>query len=220
VDPRTTVDALLETCGQTYADAAGIKLADLPSPLYQLLVLTQLLSARISGEIAVAGAKELFAAGCRTPRAMLDTSWRARVTALDKGHYVRYDDRTATMLGDSAQRCVEEWKGDLRRLHARAPGDVRRLRQLLQQFPGIGPTGADIFLREVQAVWPDVRPYVDARVRDGAAKMGLPTSAEALADLVEPARLPNLAAALVRVARSRRTAEQVQSAVGSTATSR
>jgi endonuclease III len=219
MDARATVDALLDRCGQTYASAAGIRLADRPAPLYQLLVLTQLLSARISGEIAVAGARELFAAGCRTPRAMLDTGWRERVTALDKGHYVRYDDRTATLLGESARMLLDRWKGDLRRLHAQAPGDVRRLRALLQEFPGIGPTGSDIFLREAQAVWPDVRPYLDARVQDGAAKVGLPTAPGDLAALIGPDRLPGLAAALVRVSRSATVARRLQSAVGSTATS-
>jgi hypothetical protein len=64
------VDGLLDRCGRTYAADAGIPLADMPGPLYQLHVLATLLSARISAGIAVAAARELFGAGCRSPAAM------------------------------------------------------------------------------------------------------------------------------------------------------
>ena len=62
-DHAAIVEDLLERHGQTYAEAAGITLRDEPSPLYQLLVLTMLSSTRIDAEIAVAAARELFAAG-------------------------------------------------------------------------------------------------------------------------------------------------------------
>src|SRR3546814_10879802 len=62
--------ALLREHGTTYADEAGVTLRDEPSPLYQLLVLTTLSATRISAEIAVAAARELFAAGWRTPEKM------------------------------------------------------------------------------------------------------------------------------------------------------
>jgi hypothetical protein len=44
--PDPTVKTLLERYGRTYAEDAGIRLADRPAPLYQLLVLATLLSAR------------------------------------------------------------------------------------------------------------------------------------------------------------------------------
>jgi hypothetical protein len=205
------ITALLDGYGRTYAEEAGIRLADRPAPLYQLLVLATLLSARISAGVAVAAARELFAAGYRTPRAMLDASWQDRVDALGRGHYRRYDERTATMLGDGAQLCSQRWRGDLRRLHKEADGDVRRLSQLLITFPGIGPTGADIFLREVQAVWPDIRPFIDRKVVAGARKLPLPASAEDLAKLVAPADVARLASALVRVSLDRAAAERIRS---------
>jgi hypothetical protein len=67
-EERRTVKVLLEQQGRTFAEEAGIKLADKPGPLYQLLVLASLLSARISAGVAVAAARELFAAGYRSPR--------------------------------------------------------------------------------------------------------------------------------------------------------
>ncbi|MEP7022314.1 MAG: hypothetical protein ABJB47_00555, partial [Actinomycetota bacterium] len=53
---RALLAALLDGYGQTYAEQAGIKLADRPSPLYQLLVAATLASAPISADIAAAAA--------------------------------------------------------------------------------------------------------------------------------------------------------------------
>jgi hypothetical protein len=198
-----TLAELLERHGTTYAEQAGIRLADKPGPLYQLLVLALLLSARISSEVAIAAARELFAAGYRTPRRMVESSWQDRVEALGRGHYRRYDERTSTMLGDGAGQVQDRWRGDLRRLHAEADGDPARLRSLLTQFKGIGPVGADIYLREVQGVWPDVAPYVDARAIEGARRLGLPTTPERIAGLVRSEELPRLVAALVRASLER-----------------
>jgi endonuclease III len=215
---QAVVQGLLDRYGRTFAEEAGIRLSDQPSPLYQLLVLSTLVSARISSEIAVAGARELFAAGYRTAKAMSAASWNDRVHALDRSHYRRNEARTATMLGEGAELLTDRWRGDLRRLHDEAGGDVRRVKALLTTFPGIGPVGADIFLREVQATWPDVAPYFDSRVLDGARKLALPDDPRKLAKLAGPAsRLPNLAAALVRVALSHRPADELVAAGASTA---
>lgn len=208
------VDAVLGRYGDTYAHQAGIRLADKPAPLFQLLVLSLLLSARISADVAVAAAKELFAAGYRTPKAMRDASWQDRVDALGRGHYRRYDERTSTMLGETADLVIDRWGGDLRRLHAEAGDDPRKLRDLLTGFKGIGPTGADIFLREVQSIWTDISPYIDERAVEGAKKVGLPSSAARLAKLTDsPDKAAQLASALVRISRSTGQADEVKHAV-------
>jgi endonuclease III len=209
------IAVLLDRYGRPFAEEAGIRLADRPAPLYQLLVLATLLSARISAGVAVAAARELFHAGYRTPQAMSRASWQDRVDALGRGHYRRYDERTATMLGDGAELCRQRWRGDLRRLHTEAGGDVGRLRGLLMEFPGIGPTGADIFLREVQSVWTDTRPFIDRKVTAGAKRVGLPSSAEDLGRLVARADVARLAAALVRVSLDRTAADDVHEAARS-----
>lgn len=208
---------LLRRHGRTYAEEAGIKLADQPAPLYQLLVLATLLSTRIRAQVAVAAARELFQAGYRTPERMEQADWQDRVDALGRGHYRRYDERTATMLGEGAALCRQQWGGDLRRLHREAGGEVATLRRLLTRFPGIGPTGADIFLREAQLVWADVRPYTDRRVLSGARRMGLPSTPDRLARLAPGGQYARLAAALVRVSLEARAAEEVQRAVAAEA---
>ena len=64
------VRVLLDRRGRTYAEEAGIRSPTGPGPLYQLLVLATLLSTRIRAGVAVDAARELFAAGYRTPQAM------------------------------------------------------------------------------------------------------------------------------------------------------
>jgi endonuclease III len=208
------VTELLGRCGSLYAQDAGIKLADRPGPLYQLLVLATLLSAPIPAETGIAAARELFAAGYRSPKAMSEASWQDRVDALGRGHYRRYDERTATMLGDGADLLSRKWHGDLRRLRDHAGGEAGAIASMLTEFSGVGPTGASIFLREVQDTWPTVAPYVDAKVTSGARRVRLPYDRESLAKLLvdsgQPARL---AAALVRVSLSQRLASEVTAAV-------
>lgn len=210
---RQRATALVERHGTTFAAQAGIRLKDTPSPLYRLLVLATLLSARISGDIAVAAARELSAAGFRTPRRMADSTWQQRVDALGRGGYRRYDERTSTMLGDGAQLLLDRYRGDLRRLRDQA-GDAREVRDRLQEFPGIGPAGADIFCREAQGVWPRLRPFLDGKVLQGAERVGLPDSAPRLARLVDPAELPALAAGCVRAALDEDVAADVREAAG------
>ncbi|WUL82342.1 endonuclease [Streptomyces sp. NBC_01259] len=203
---RRTMESLLTEHGRTFADEAGIRLRDTPQPLYQLLVLSHLLSARIRGSVAVAAAQALFAHDMRSPRRMLESTWQQRVDALGEGGYRRYDEKTATQLADGAELLLDEYGGDLRRLRRSADGDLDALRSGLRRTPGIGPAGADIFLREAQAVWPETAPYLDKKALQGAEKLELPTSPEKLAGLAEQARPSGrhgpavLAAALVRAA--------------------
>ncbi|MDX3771397.1 MULTISPECIES: endonuclease [unclassified Streptomyces] len=205
---EAVVRALLDLHGQTYAAQAGIKLRNTPAPLYQLLVLSLLLSARIRADTAVAAGRALFGAGMRDARRMAEATWQQRVDALGEGGYRRYDERTSTQLGDGAKQLLERYKGDLRRL--REGTDPRKL---LREIPGIGPTGVNIFLREAQALWPEFAPYLDRKTLDGAERLGLSISPKTLASLVEDADLPRLAAGLVRTALDKRIAEEVRAAV-------
>jgi hypothetical protein len=211
---RETMSKLLAEAGRTYAAEAGIKLADKPAPLYQLLVLSILTSTRIKADIAVAAARELSSAGMGTPKGMLDASWQDRVHALGRAHYKRYDEQTATALGDGARFLLDKYGGDLRKLRSKADRDPARIRELLTEFPRLGPVGASIFAREAQAVWPELRPALDSKALDGARRVGLPASADKLAALTTDDHLAELAAALVRVSLDKHLAEKVHPLTG------
>jgi len=192
---------VLDRHGRTFAEEAGIVLTDEPAPLFQLLVLAQLLSARISTGIAIAAAHEVSAAGWTTAQRLRDASRPRVVAVLGRAGYRRYDERTATQLREMGALVLDRYGGDLRALAREVDGDVERAARLIQEVKGIGPTGAAVFLREVQSVWPWVRPYLDDRARAGAARLGLPDDVHPLAELVPPSDLARFAAGLVRVSR-------------------
>jgi hypothetical protein len=200
---RETIRRLLKAAGQSFAGQAGIRLGDTPAPLYQLQVLALLLSTRIASSIAVAAARELRAAGYTTPQRMRQASWADRVAALGRAHYRRYDESTASRLGDGAQLLIGSYRGDLRRLALRADQQPDRAAELLQEFPGIGPLGAAIFLREVQPVWKWLQPYLDERVAAAAEQFGLPATPRGLASAAGTADLSRLSAALIRASTDR-----------------
>jgi endonuclease III len=180
---RRVTETLLASYGRTYAEEAGITLRDTPQPLYRTLVLASLLSARIRASVAVATARALYEAGLRDPRRMAESPRQRRIDALGAGGYRRYDERTATQLADGARLLTERWNGDLRRMRDEADGDLAKLRTLLRELPGIGPAGADIFLREVQRVWPGTAPYVDGKALSGARRLRHPEDADRQASL-------------------------------------
>jgi hypothetical protein len=205
-----TVSALLAEGGRTFADEAGITLADTPAPLYRLLVLTVLLSSRVQSFLGTAACRELVDAGMGTPERMRDAPWQERVDALDRARYTRMDELTATALGDGAEIVLDRWDGDLRRMRAAADGDAATLAGFLTAMPRLGPVGADIFTREVQAVWPEFRPHLDAKALAGAEELGLPTDPVELAEQVAGDDLASLAAALVRADRDDDVREEVE----------
>jgi hypothetical protein len=195
-----TARALLDRHGRTFADELGIDVAkNTPAPLFRLLCAATLMSARISSGIAVDAARSLAAHGWRSPRKLAESTWEQRVQALTEAGYARYQERTATMLGDLTDHLLDRYGGDLRKLRDEADRDQRAERRLLKGFKGMGDVGVDIFFREVQVAWDELVPFADKRALDAAGRLKLPRNAGKLAGLVGAGDFPRLVAALVRV---------------------
>jgi endonuclease III len=196
---RRIVEALLDRHGRSFCADLGIAIErNTPSPLFRWLCASILFSARISSDLAARAARALGEHGLTTPQRMADATWAERTRILNKAGYARYDESTSRMLGDTAALLIERYRGDLRRLRARAGHDPMAERRLLQEFKGIGETGADIFCREVQGVWPELYPFADRKALAAAQKLGLGDDAGDLARLVDQRDFPRLVAALIR----------------------
>jgi endonuclease III len=196
---RDTVRALLDEHGRTFAEELRIDVAKgTPSPLFRLLCAAMLLSARIDTEISVRAARTLTKRGWRGPQKLAGSTWEQRVKALNEAGYTRYQERTATMLGDLTEHLLDRWDGDLRKLRDAADRDPRRERKLLKEFKGVGDVGVDIFFREAQVAWTELAPFADRRALDAADRLGLPKDAGRLARLAD-GDFPQLVSALVRV---------------------
>ncbi|MBZ6377508.1 hypothetical protein B5C34_04570 [Pacificimonas flava] len=191
---------LIAERGTTYADEIGIDLGkNTPAPLFQWLNACILMSARIAADKAVEAARALIADGLTTPDHMCDSSWEHRVKVLNRNGYARYDESTARYLADTADLVRLDYGGDLRDLRAKANGEGDGIRKRLKAFKGIGDLGADLFCREVQAVWTELYPFADDRALEVAGRLGLPHTPRGLAAHVGEAELPRLLAALVRI---------------------
>lgn len=197
------IEVLLERHGRTYAAELGIEVErNTPSPLFRLLCASLLFSARIGADIAVAAARALADRGWTTPQKLAASSWEDRVAVLNGSGYARYDESTATMLGETTELMLERYDGDLRALRDEAERDPEQERALLREFKGVGDAGVDIFFREVQLAWDELHPFADARTLEVAEELGLPKTPEGLARTVSRADFPRLTAALVRVSLS------------------
>jgi hypothetical protein len=209
------VRALLKRHGTTFADEIGIRLGrGGPAPLFRLLCAALLLSARISTDLAVAAAQALADHGWTTPRKLAGATWAERTKVLNRAGYARYDERTSRMLEDSARHLLDAYGGDLRRLRDAAERDPASERRLLKEFKGIGDVGADIFLREVQRVWPELRPFFDERALRSARRLKLPDDPNGLATLAPRGDVTRLAAALVRAGIAKDHREVLAAATG------
>ncbi|MFW6059315.1 MAG: hypothetical protein ACODAQ_03990 [Phycisphaeraceae bacterium] len=196
---RKVAQAVLATYGRTFAEELGISVdRNTPSELFKLLVAAMLFSTRISNRLATQAARALFKQGWTTPAKMAGATWRQRTDVLNRAGYARYDESTSRMLGDTADHLLRRYQGDLRRLRDEAERDPQRERELLKQCKGIGDVGADIFCREAQVAWTELRPFVDKKARQAAERLGLPTEPRALARLVRQDQVAALVAGLVR----------------------
>lgn len=197
---QAIADALLERHGRTFAQELRIDVAKAtPSPMFRLLCASMLLSARIDSRIAMEAAQNLSRRGWRTAQRLSESTWEQRVKALNEAGYTRYQERTATMLGDVAELLLERYGGDVRRLREEAERDPKAERRLLRELKGMGDVGVDIFFREAQVAWEELRPFADRRALDAAGRLKLGKDPDALAELAGGQGLPRLVAALVRV---------------------
>lgn len=120
--------------------------------VFRWLVACQLFGARISQDIAARTYRELDKAGVLTPRKLADADWQRLVDLLGAGGYRRYDESTARELIEVGRLAVDKYGGKITRI--RDGVDSRKdLAEKAQEFKGIGPTAADIFVRELAPVW-------------------------------------------------------------------
>lgn len=193
-------DALIREQGTLYSEAMGAHIdRNTPQELFHWLIGAMLLSARISGDLAIEAGAALRAKDLHKIGVILDTPRAKRIEVLNKNGYARYDNITADYLYDTATLVDEKYKRDLRRLRAEADGDEKRAVSLLSEAKGIGETGAHIFLREMQFVWDEYYPRIDGPAVKAAKTLHLPEDAARLAKLASSREhFARLVAALTR----------------------
>lgn len=200
--PRTSrsdvARAVLQRYPRTYGEELGLRRLNIPSGLFRLLVMALLMSARIRAPIALDAARALSRQKWTTPQRLAEASWADRAHVLNRAGYARYDERTSTMLGSTAQLLLDKYGGDLRRLREEADRDPSVERRLLKEFKGVGDVGVDIFFREVQRSWSELYPFADDRALRAAVRLGLGDDARVLSRLASGDDFVRLISGLVR----------------------
>lgn len=193
------ISGLLRRYGETYSSELGLDLSgNIPAHLFRWLCACLLMSAPISARLAMRATRALADKGWTTPAKLALSHWADRKSVLTAAGYARFDEKTATLLGELAEKIMADYDGDLRGLRERAHRDPLTERKLLKEFKGIGDVGADIFCREAQVVWKELYPFADDRTYAAARSLGLPEDVTYLSALVEPEKFPDFLTALIR----------------------
>jgi len=205
------IGRLIEAVGGRFSTELGIDLESRSNKeIAKWFLAAVLFGARIGESIASRTYREFARRGVTTPQAILSRGWDGLVEILDGGGYVRYDFKTATKLLEIADKLEREYRGDLNLLHDRARNS-RDLEAKLQEFKGIGPVTANIFLRELRGVWEKAEPLPSDLALLAAQNLGLietGDSAQALEELQwlfqgaalnSPYRFSDFESALVRL---------------------
>jgi endonuclease III len=140
---------------QSYSEELGLNLTR-SEDRFKWFLASILFAKRISAEIAKRTYRQFEAEGLTTPEKILEAGWDRLVQVLDSGGYTRYDFSTARNLLKIVEDLKEKY-GDLENLHreSSSPNDLERR---LQEFKGVGPVGANIFLRELGGIWEKAKP--------------------------------------------------------------
>jgi len=116
--------------------------------LFRWLIACQLFGARISQDIAARAFRELDHDGVLAPRKLAEADWRHLVDLLGAGGYRRYDEATARALIANGKLALGRYDGKITRIRD-GVASAKELRDRVQEFTGVGPKAAEIFVREV-----------------------------------------------------------------------
>lgn len=169
----TGLEELLRT--QLYSEELGIDLsARRDREVFKWFLASVLYGGRIAQTIARNTYKAFEWYGLLTPRKIIGVGWEFLVDPIMReGGYVRYDGRKSTQILRDCEFLLSEYQGSFSRLHllASSPKD---LEERVQEFYGVGPVTANIFLRELRPYWHKADPEPLPVVRESARALRIP----------------------------------------------
>ena len=115
--------------------------------LFRWFLLSFLFGKPIQSNVAIKTWKLFIERKLDNPWAILDTSHRRLVMVLDEGRYTRYDESTARALQICMEQIINKYEGSLMLMIDNSLNEDE-LSKRLQEFYGVGPKTAEIFMRE------------------------------------------------------------------------
>jgi endonuclease III len=169
MDIRKLVDKL----GEPYSEMLGIDLRKGDPAYFQWFLAAFLYAKPIREEAATKTYRIFEANGLTSPDAIWQAGWNQLVWLLGQGGYRRYDESTASRLLAIADHLQKEYDGKLSRLYEESKDSRDLERRLMELGKGIGPVTVEVFLRDIQNVWPKADPPLVPDVVKAAAALGI-----------------------------------------------
>jgi endonuclease III len=145
---------LLTRYGQLYSDELGI---DIKKEPFKWFLASILFGARISTSIAEKTYRAYEQAGLTSPSKLALSDEMTLIKIHGRSGYARYDGITADYVLGMVKKLLEDYDGEIRKLDE-VSIDPRDLELRLQEFRGVGPITAKIFLRELRGIWRNADP--------------------------------------------------------------
>lgn len=147
---------LIKKYGQLYSELLDINIkSKKEKEIFKWFLASYLMGKRITEGIALRTYRVFEKHGLVTPEKISKTSWKRLVKILGEGHYVRYDESTASRLLLLSKQLKKKY-GSLTNLYKKSK-DLEDLKNKLQEFRGVGDVTVNIFLRELRLIWPKAK---------------------------------------------------------------
>ncbi len=168
---RFDLKRILREHGKKYSEILGIKLkSGKESEFFKWFMASILFGARINETIVINTYKSFEKNSLLSFKNMRKAGWNRLVRVLDDGGYVRYDESTADDLIACMKLLEKKYRGKLTNVHTAAK-DSKDLEEMLQEFPGVGPTTTNIFLRDLRGIWKKADPKLGNLARMAAKQL-------------------------------------------------
>lgn len=162
------VTTLLDKYGTTFAEQAHITLKNEPSPLFRLLTLSMLRAKPIGADIAVQALLGLNKEDLDTAENVHSASRRTMIAALQKSGSRSLRRKLGDLPARGHRACAQRI--------GRGPPRSTNFRKYQKRFienQWCGFPCADMFARNVQAVWPALAPALNTKAIQGAKRLWL-----------------------------------------------
>ena len=206
---------LLKEHGKLYSQELGIDVDEEP---FKWLLASILFGGRISTTIAKNTYRAYEEAGLTTPERIGRTDALTLIQVHGRGGYVRYDGITAEYMLDITKKLLRDYDGDVRKLDELS-NNPNELEQRLQEFRGVGPITARLFLRELRGIWKNADPQPTRIEVTAARELGIIESNKNVLEKlktfwarnsVEGYEFRNFEAALVRIGLKLRRGKELE----------
>lgn len=129
----------------------GIVIENKEKPLFQWFLASYLFGKRIQHKVAHQTWEVFMKHGIDTPKKIASQSWQQLVELLGEGHFRRHDESIARNLHEMSKELVRDYHGNLLNMYNDCDSDHEFMRRL-QKLKGVGPSVAEIFMREAQPI--------------------------------------------------------------------